>query len=59
MSKSKKGVKQWLPVEQAHAEGRILNRWGNPIASIEYYYRLIKQGKIESKIDGNQIFILC
>jgi hypothetical protein len=48
----------WISVTEAFEQGKILNRWGNP-ASLDWYYKMIRKGKLKSKIEGNQTYIEC
>ena len=56
MSKSKNN---WVEVKEAFDKGLVLNKWGNPVKSLSWYYQLIKKGKIKSKTEGDKIYVLC
>jgi hypothetical protein len=49
---------EWLTPLQAFEKNRILNRWGKQ-CTLNYIYVKIAKGLIKSKIEGNQILILC
>jgi hypothetical protein len=50
--------KEWLTPLQAFEQGKILNRWGQQ-CTYQYIYKLIEKNKLQSKIENNQILILC
>lgn len=50
---------EWVEVKEAFETGKVLNKWGNPVKSLSWYYQLIKKGKLTSKIEGDKTYILC